>query len=85
MCKGDTVAWHLPDLGTETDVHGVMFEGNTVQLQGMRKGAVMLFPHTFVTAIMQPDNPGKCISSRPKTYRLRYVGDRNDRGGGRGP
>jgi hypothetical protein len=83
MCKGDTVAWHLLGLGTETDVHGVMFEGNTVQLQGMRKGAVMLFPHTFVTAIMQPDNPGKCISSRPKTYRLRYVGDRNDRGGGR--
>lgn len=58
MCKGDTVAWHLLGLGTETDVHGVMFEGNTVQLQGMRKGAVMLFPHTFVTAIMQPDNPG---------------------------
>ncbi|XP_012889745.1 PREDICTED: hephaestin [Dipodomys ordii] len=58
MCKGDTVAWHLLGLGTETDVHGVMFQGNTVQLQGMRKGAAMLFPHTFVTAIMQPDNPG---------------------------
>ncbi|XP_028630182.1 hephaestin [Grammomys surdaster] len=57
MCKGDTVAWHLLGLGTENDVHGVMFEGNTLQLQGMRKGAVMLFPHTFVTAIMQPDNP----------------------------
>ncbi|XP_058514701.1 hephaestin [Ochotona princeps] len=58
MCKGDTVAWHLLGLGTETDVHGVMFQGNTVQLQGMRKGAAMLFPHTFVTAIMQPDNTG---------------------------
>ncbi|XP_073920097.1 hephaestin isoform X3 [Castor canadensis] len=58
MCKGDTVAWHLLGLGTETDVHGVMFQGNTVQLQGMRKGAAMLFPHTFVMAIMQPDNPG---------------------------
>ncbi|KAM4819018.1 hephaestin [Thomomys bottae] len=58
MCKGDTVAWHLLGLGTESDVHGVMFQGNTVQLQGMRKGAAMLFPHTFVTAIMQPDNPG---------------------------
>nr|XP_039331515.1 hephaestin isoform X2 [Saimiri boliviensis boliviensis] len=58
MCKGDTVAWHLLGLGTETDVHGVMFEGNTVQLQGMRKGAAMLFPHTFVMAIMQPDNLG---------------------------
>nr|XP_036872957.1 hephaestin isoform X2 [Manis javanica] len=58
MCKGDTVAWHLLGLGTETDVHGVMFQGNTVQLQGMRKSAAMLFPHTFVMAIMQPDNPG---------------------------
>ncbi|XP_045394067.1 hephaestin isoform X3 [Lemur catta] len=58
MCKGDTVAWHLLSLGTETDVHGVMFEGNTVQLQGMRKSAAMLFPHTFVMAIMQPDNLG---------------------------
>uniref|UniRef100_A0A8C6R8W8 Hephaestin n=1 Tax=Nannospalax galili TaxID=1026970 RepID=A0A8C6R8W8_NANGA len=58
MCKGDTVAWHLLGLGTETDVHGVMFEGNTIQLQGMRKGAAMLFPHTFVMAIMQPDSPG---------------------------
>ncbi|PNJ42547.1 HEPH isoform 8, partial [Pongo abelii] len=58
MCKGDTVAWHLLGLGTETDVHGVMFQGNTVQLQGMRKGAAMLFPHTFVMAIMQPDNLG---------------------------
>ncbi|XP_062039479.1 hephaestin isoform X4 [Lepus europaeus] len=58
MCKGDTVAWHLLGLGTETDVHGVVFQGNTVQLQGMRKGAAMLFPHTFVMAIMQPDNTG---------------------------
>ncbi|XP_023489219.2 hephaestin [Equus przewalskii] len=58
MCKGDIVAWHLLSLGTETDVHGVMFQGNTVQLQGMRKSAAMLFPHTFVMAIMQPDNPG---------------------------
>ncbi|XP_004644873.2 hephaestin isoform X2 [Octodon degus] len=58
MCRGDTVAWHLLGLGTETDVHGVMFQGNTVQLQGMRKDAAMLFPHTSVMATMQPDNPG---------------------------
>ncbi|XP_012589373.1 PREDICTED: hephaestin isoform X1 [Condylura cristata] len=58
ICKGDTVAWHLLGLGTETDVHGVMFQGNTVQLQGMRKSSAMLFPHTFAMAIMQPDNPG---------------------------
>ncbi|XP_007957123.1 hephaestin [Orycteropus afer afer] len=58
MCQGDMVAWHLLGLGTETDVHGVIFQGNTVQLQGMRKGAAMLFPHTFLMATMQPDNTG---------------------------
>ncbi|XP_041500736.1 hephaestin-like [Microtus oregoni] len=62
MCKGDTVAWHLLGLGTETDVHGVMFEGNTIQLQGMRKSAAMLFPHAFVMALMQPDNPGEVLT-----------------------
>ncbi|XP_055986016.1 hephaestin [Sorex fumeus] len=58
MCKDDVVAWHLLGLGTETDVHGVMFQGNTVQLHGMRKNAAMLFPHTFIMAIMQPDRTG---------------------------
>ncbi|XP_049623124.1 hephaestin isoform X2 [Suncus etruscus] len=58
MCKGDVVAWHLLGLGTDTDVHGVMFQGNTVQFQGMRKNSAMLFPHTFITAIMKPDSPG---------------------------
>lgn len=70
MCKGDTVAWHLLGLGTETDVHGVMFQGNTVKLQGMRKSAAMLFPHTFVMAIMQPDNSGKCLNSWPQAETL---------------
>lgn len=73
MCKGDMVAWHLLGLGTETDVHGVTFEGNTVQLQGMRKGAAMLFPHTFVMAVMQPDNPGKYFI-RWRAHRLCQVG-----------
>ncbi|XP_028923340.1 hephaestin isoform X2 [Ornithorhynchus anatinus] len=58
MCKGDRVSWHLLGLGTETDMHGAMFQGNTVQLYGMRKGAAMLFPHTFATVLMEPNNPG---------------------------
>ncbi|XP_007535657.2 hephaestin [Erinaceus europaeus] len=58
ICKGEIVAWHLLGLGTETDLHGVMFQGNTVKIQGMRKSGIMLFPHSFVMATMQPDNPG---------------------------
>ncbi|XP_065772418.1 hephaestin isoform X4 [Muntiacus reevesi] len=72
MCKGDTVAWHLLGLGTETDVHGVTFQGNTVQLQGMRKSSVMLFPHTFVMAIMQPDNPANS-HQRYQAARIYYI------------
>ncbi|XP_063169509.1 hephaestin isoform X1 [Candoia aspera] len=58
MCKGDTVSWHLLGLGSETDVHGVVFQGNTILMNGMRRDTASLFPHTFTTALMQPDNQG---------------------------
>ncbi|XP_007436319.1 hephaestin isoform X2 [Python bivittatus] len=58
MCKGDTVSWHLLGLGSETDVHGVVFQGNTILMNGMRRDTASLFPHTFTTALMQPDNLG---------------------------
>uniref|UniRef100_G3VFK7 Hephaestin n=1 Tax=Sarcophilus harrisii TaxID=9305 RepID=G3VFK7_SARHA len=58
MCQGDTVAWHLLTLGTETDMHGAMFEGHTIQMLGMRKAGASLFPHTFATALMHVDTPG---------------------------
>lgn len=61
VCKGDTVAWHLMGLGTEADVHGAVFQGNTFQINGMRRDTVNLFPHTFATAFMQPDNKGKYL------------------------
>ncbi|XP_036596320.1 hephaestin [Trichosurus vulpecula] len=58
VCQGDTVAWHLLSLGTETDMHGAMFEGHPIQMLGMRKAGASLFPHTFATALMYPDTPG---------------------------
>ncbi|XP_019376637.1 PREDICTED: hephaestin [Gavialis gangeticus] len=58
VCKGDTVAWHLMGLGTQADIHGAVFQGNTFQMNGMRRGTANLFPHTFATAFMQPDNKG---------------------------
>ncbi|XP_068956504.1 hephaestin isoform X2 [Petaurus breviceps papuanus] len=58
VCQGDTVAWHLLSLGTETDMHGAMFEGHTIQMLGMRKAGASLFPHTFATVLMHPDTPG---------------------------
>ncbi|XP_061455037.1 hephaestin-like isoform X2 [Rhineura floridana] len=58
VCKGETVSWHLLGLGTEADIHGAVFEGNTVLIHGMRRDAANLFPHTFATALMQPDSEG---------------------------
>uniref|UniRef100_A0A8C4V4Q9 Ceruloplasmin n=1 Tax=Falco tinnunculus TaxID=100819 RepID=A0A8C4V4Q9_FALTI len=58
VCEGDNVSWHLLGLGSEADVHGAVFQGNTLQMNGMRTDSVNLFPHTFATAFMQPDNNG---------------------------
>ncbi|NXN19431.1 HEPH protein, partial [Indicator maculatus] len=58
VCEGDKVSWHLLGLGSEADVHGAVFQGNTLQMNGMRKDSTSLFPHTFATAFMQPDNEG---------------------------
>uniref|UniRef100_A0A8B9MUY4 ferroxidase n=1 Tax=Accipiter nisus TaxID=211598 RepID=A0A8B9MUY4_9AVES len=58
VCEGDNVSWHLLGLGSEADVHGAVFQGNTLQVNGMRRDSTNLFPHTFATAFMQPDNSG---------------------------
>ncbi|NWH70023.1 HEPH protein, partial [Piaya cayana] len=58
VCEGDNVSWHLLGLGSEADVHGAVFQGNTLQMNGMRRDSAALFAHTFATAFMQPDNEG---------------------------
>ncbi|NXX70111.1 HEPH protein, partial [Spizella passerina] len=58
VCEGDRVSWHLLGLGSEADVHGAVFQGNTLQINGMRRDSANLFPHTFATAFMQPDHSG---------------------------
>ncbi|XP_062983231.1 ferroxidase HEPHL1 [Elgaria multicarinata webbii] len=58
MCEGDQVSWHMAGLGTETDMHGVHFQGNTIHLSGTTRDTLALFPHTSATALMQPDRVG---------------------------
>eukprot|EP00079_Xenopus_tropicalis_P012612 XP_002939767.2 PREDICTED: hephaestin-like protein 1 [Xenopus tropicalis] len=58
MCLMGNVSWHLLGLGTEIDIHGVYFEGNTLDLGGMTRDTVSLFPHTSLTAYMHPDQTG---------------------------
>ncbi|XP_009682408.1 ferroxidase HEPHL1 isoform X3 [Struthio camelus] len=58
MCKDDTVSWHLIGLGSHYDMHGVHFQGNTIDLRGTTRDGLALFPHLSGTALMQPDRVG---------------------------
>ncbi|KAM3834220.1 ceruloplasmin [Vipera latastei] len=58
MCLGEIVSWHLISLGTEVDIHGIYFSGNTFVTEGTRKDTANLFPHTSATAVMKPDSEG---------------------------
>ncbi|MBN3306769.1 HPHL1 protein, partial [Amia calva] len=58
MCEGDTVSWHMLGLGSEMDVHGVYFQGNTFRRDGTTRDTLSLFPHTAATVTMQPDSAG---------------------------
>ncbi|NXT84925.1 HPHL1 protein, partial [Zapornia atra] len=58
MCKDDKVSWHLIGLGSHYDMHGVHFQGNTVDLRGTTRDGLALFPHLSGTALMQPDRVG---------------------------
>ncbi|RXN15616.1 hephaestin 1 [Labeo rohita] len=56
LCNGEHTMWHILGLGTEVDIHGVYFEGNTFQRDGMNRDTLSVFPHTTVTVSMTPDN-----------------------------
>ncbi|XP_030648847.1 hephaestin-like protein 1 [Chanos chanos] len=58
MCVGDLVRWHILGLGTEVDMHGVHFQGNTFRTKGTTRDTLSLFPHTSTTISMQPDTAG---------------------------
>ena len=59
MCKKDRVSWHMIGMGSDTDMHGVYFQGNTIHLRGTHRDSLALFPHVSTTAFMQPDRAGK--------------------------
>ncbi|NXC71598.1 HPHL1 protein, partial [Anhinga anhinga] len=58
MCKDDKVSWHLIGLGSHYDMHGIHFQGNTIDLRGTTRDGLALFPHLSATALMQPDRIG---------------------------
>ncbi|CAL1573460.1 unnamed protein product [Knipowitschia caucasica] len=58
MCAGDRVRWYTFGLGTEVDLHGVYFQGNTFEKQSTTRDTLSLFPHTTSTVDMRPTSPG---------------------------
>ncbi|XP_073530743.1 ceruloplasmin [Phyllobates terribilis] len=58
MCKGDSIRWHMLGLGTEVDMHGIHFTGNTIRLHDTTRDVASLFPHISYSVIMTPDNEG---------------------------
>lgn len=62
MCARDKVMWYTFGLGTEVDIHGVHFEGNTFKKQSTTRDTLNLFPHTTAAVFMQPNIPGQITS-----------------------
>lgn len=58
LCFGEHVVWHTLGLGTEVDIHGVYFQGNTFERDGTNRDTLNLFPHSSVTVNMRPNNNG---------------------------
>ncbi|XP_051718057.1 ferroxidase HEPHL1-like isoform X1 [Ctenopharyngodon idella] len=59
LCNGEHAVWHTLGLGTEVDIHGIYFQGNTFQRDGMNRDTLSIFPHTTVTVNMTPNNNGE--------------------------
>lgn len=68
MCAGDKVIWYTFGLGTEVDIHGVFFEGNTFKKQSTTRDTLNLFPHTTASVAMQPNTPGQSNLSGTCTH-----------------
>ena len=59
MCRGDDVAWHLFGVGGEFDMHGVNFQGQTLEVTGNHVNAKVVLPGTAMTLTSTPDTVGK--------------------------
>ncbi|XP_032702797.1 hephaestin isoform X5 [Lontra canadensis] len=63
MCSQKRVAWHLFGMGNEVDVHTAFFHGQILTIRGHRTDVAHIFPATFVTAEMVPQEPGTWLIS----------------------
>lgn len=58
MVIGERVRWYVFGLGSETDLHGVHWHGQTLVQSGHRVDVTEIIPASMKTLDMEPDNPG---------------------------
>lgn len=59
MTVGEHVRWYVFGLGSETDVHGAHWHGQTLVESNHRVDATEIIPASMKTLDMIPDNPGR--------------------------
>jgi len=59
VCKDSKVLWHAFGIGTEVDMHGIYFHGNSFSSdRDIHKDSLALFPGEGITFSMHPVNEG---------------------------
>ncbi|KAK7494206.1 hypothetical protein BaRGS_00014488 [Batillaria attramentaria] len=58
FCRGDDVAWHVFGVGGQFDLHGVNFQGQTLEVMGNNVNAKVIIPGTALTMTSTPDSVG---------------------------
>lgn len=61
MCQGDEVAWHIIGFGGWFDMHGVNFDGQTLDYLGTKVEGKEIIPGSAVTLLSTPDKVGQWL------------------------
>ncbi|XP_068960541.1 ceruloplasmin-like [Petaurus breviceps papuanus] len=76
MCLGDNISWHVFSVGSEQDMHGLYFSGNTFVSLGGRDDTVNVIPQNSRTLFMTADSTGEfdvvCLTTDHYTEGIKH-------------
>ena len=58
MCKGESVAWHVLSSGGNEGLHGAVFNGNNLLINGINRDSHLTVPEVSFYGLMIADNVG---------------------------
>lgn len=67
-CLNDDVAWHIFGVGGEFDMHGVNFQGQSLDLTGNHISSEVIIPGSALTLTSKPDSQGNWTISCRTTF-----------------